>query len=88
MHAYLFAHQRALEDQDLRQYAVQLGLDMAYFDRDLAEHTHAGRIQDDIDSGLASGVMGTPTLFINGERFDGSYEFEPLLNVLIHSPQF
>jgi formate-nitrite transporter family protein len=85
MHTYLFAHQPALEDKDLRQYAVDLGLDMAQYNDEMKEHAHDGRIQTDIESGLASGVMGTPTLFINGQHFEGSYEVEPLLNALTRS---
>lgn len=85
MHTYLFAHQNALEDKDLRQYAALVGLDMARYDRDMAEHAHADRIQEDVESGLASGVGGTPTLFINGLRHDGSWEFQPLLHALERS---
>src|SRR5258706_2861999 len=36
MHELLFDRQKALEDGDLRRYAVQLGLDAAVFDRDRA----------------------------------------------------
>ena len=32
--------------------------------------------------GLRSGVNGTPCLFINGQRYDGSREFDSLIDVL------
>jgi protein-disulfide isomerase len=82
MHSNLFAHQNALEDNDLRQYAGLLALDLGHYDRDMLEHAHLDRIQQDVESGLASGVAGTPTLFINGLRYDGSWKFEPLLHAL------
>jgi protein-disulfide isomerase len=79
MHDYLYEHQRHLEDQDLRGYAEELGLDVERFDRELADHTHAARVREDFMSGVRSGVNGTPTFYINGERHDGSYDLETLL---------
>ena len=66
MHAYLFAHQQSLEQADLLQYARDLGLDTARFEQDLSTHAYLGRINGDVESGLLSGVQGTPTFFING----------------------
>jgi protein-disulfide isomerase len=83
MHELLFHRQKALEDGDLRRYAVQLGLDMAAFDRDRASNAVAGRIRRDVDSGLGSGkVLGTPTLFIDGVVHRGGYDLPTLLAAL------
>jgi protein-disulfide isomerase len=83
MHELLFDRQKALEDADLRRYAVQLGLDVAAFDRDLASSSVAGRIRRDVGSGLASGqVLGTPTLFIDGVVHRGGYDPPTLLAAL------
>jgi protein-disulfide isomerase len=82
MHDLLFANQRRLGDADLRAYAEELGLDLEAFDRDLAEHVHAARVQEDFMSGVRSGVNGTPTFFINGARHDDSYDVEVLLAAL------
>jgi len=87
MHSYLFAHQKALEDEALRQYAGLSGLDLPGYDHDMAVHTHAGRIEHDVASGLDSGVEGTPSLFINGQRYAGSFESQPLLQALERSAQ-
>ncbi|HXN57019.1 MAG TPA: thioredoxin domain-containing protein [Candidatus Angelobacter sp.] len=82
MHDLLYENQRRLRDQDLRAYAEKLGLDVARFDKELAEHVHADRIHEDFLSGVRSGVNGTPTFYINGARHDDSYELEPLLRAL------
>jgi protein-disulfide isomerase len=83
MHELLFHRQKALEDGDLRGYAVQLGLDAAVFDRDWASTAVADRIRRDVDSGLASGqVLGTPTLFIDGVVHRGGYDPPALLAAL------
>jgi protein-disulfide isomerase len=78
MHEYLFAHQKALEVGDLRQYASDLGLDVERFERERSTPEAATRIDRDLASGDASGVEGTPTFFINGVRHDGPYEVESL----------
>jgi protein-disulfide isomerase len=83
MHELLFHRQKALEDGDLRRYAVQLGLDEAVFDRDRASTAVADRIRRDVEGGLASGqVLGTPTLFIDGVVHRGGYDPPALLAAL------
>ena len=73
MHDMIFEHQDALELQDLAGYAELLGLDVERFERDLATGTYAKKVRDDFRSGVRSGVNGTPTFFLNGERYDGSW---------------
>lgn len=74
MHELLFHRQKALNDDNLRRYASELGLDVSRFDRDRSSPAVLRRIRRDVDSGLASGeVRGTPTLFIDGRVYRGSY---------------
>ena len=73
MHDHLYEHQDALEDDHLRDYADALDLDSEQFARELHEHVYEGRVEEDIMSGARSGVNGTPTFFIDGERFDGNW---------------
>jgi len=82
MHDLLYEHQQRLESDDLIAYADRLGLDVARFQRDLADHTYAPRVHDDFMSGVRSGVNGTPTFYIDGVRYEGSYDAEPLLDAL------
>jgi protein-disulfide isomerase len=82
MHDVLFENQKRLRDEDLRAYATALALDLERFERELAEHVHAGRVHEDFMSGVRSGVNGTPTFYINGVRHDDSYEAETLLSAL------
>jgi protein-disulfide isomerase len=74
MHAMLYEHQDALKDADLAGYAKALHLDGKRFTSELASETHVPRIRKDVQSGIRSGVNGTPTFFINGVRFDGSWD--------------
>src|ERR1700687_4140854 len=67
MHEVLYPRQMALDDPDLREYASELGLELARFDADFEGEAVLERIGRDIRSGIASGeVTGTPTLFLDG----------------------
>ncbi len=76
MHDMLFEHQDALDAEDIIGYAKLIGLDVPQFARDMEAGTYAKRVRDDFRSGVRSGVNGTPTFFVNGERYDGSWANE------------
>ena len=82
MHDELFAHQRALDDRRLEGYAAALDLDTDRFVRDMSGHANHARIEEDFNSGVDSGVPGTPTFFINGARHDGAFDVDSLLQAL------
>lgn len=83
MHEYLFEHQKALTESDLRKYALELDLDAARFEHDRRSSKVRERVDRDLASGEASGVEGTPTFFINGIRHDGSYDVDSLRSDII-----
>lgn len=72
-HDTLFEHQDMLGETNLFRFAEALGLDMDRFARDFASPEVAAKIRADFLSGARSGVNGTPTFFVNGERYDGSW---------------
>jgi protein-disulfide isomerase len=76
MHDMIFEHQDALAAEDLVGYAKSLGLDALQVARDLEAGTYEKRVSDDFRSGVRSGVNGTPTFFVNGDRYDGSWANE------------
>jgi formate-nitrite transporter family protein len=83
MHDLLYHRQKALEDEDLRGYASELGLDLERFDGDRRGDVVLERIRRDVRSGLASGeVVGTPTLFIDGSVYEGPHDPDSLARAL------
>ncbi|HEV8062614.1 MAG TPA: DsbA family protein [Gemmataceae bacterium] len=82
MHDLMFENQDALDDKNLAHFAKALGLDSAQFIGELTDHVHAARVRQDFMSGVRSGVNGTPTFFINGSRYVGSYDVESLLEAI------
>ncbi|MBI2684576.1 MAG: Na+/H+ antiporter NhaA [Actinobacteria bacterium] len=63
---------------DLRAHAEALDLDRDRFWDDIRQHAHVGRIAEDVASADASGVTGTPTIFVNGRRVRGRYDIAAL----------
>jgi protein-disulfide isomerase len=78
MHDLLYEHQADLADTDFTHFALTLGLEVYRFQSDLEREVFAQRVAEDFRSGLRSGVNATPSIFINGVRYDGPPEYEPL----------
>lgn len=78
----LLEHQEALDISHILEYAAQLDLDLDQFKRDLEDHTYAERVREDFQSGVRSGVNGTPSFFINGTRYDGAWDLESLIDAV------
>ncbi|HKC29133.1 MAG TPA: Na+/H+ antiporter NhaA [Jatrophihabitans sp.] len=78
MHDLLLRRQHALRLNDLLAYADKLGLDRERFRDDLNRSAYAARVAQDVESADLSGVAGTPTFFVNGQRHYGAYDPESL----------
>ncbi len=82
MHDLLYANQQLLDPAHLVGFAEELSLDTVKFVQELRDHVHHEHVREDFTSGVRSGVNGTPAFFINGFRYDGSWQFGPLLKAL------
>jgi Na+/H+ antiporter NhaA len=82
MHDILLANQEKLQPTDLLRYADELGLDGQRFHEDVKRHVAAARVAQDVESADLSGVSGTPTFFINGQRHYGAYDVETLTKAI------
>ena len=78
MHDALFLRQKEIADVDLTHLAIRLGGELYKFERDRESNTAEHRVLEDLNSGTRSGVKGTPTFFINGRRYRGKIEVEPM----------
>ena len=70
MHDLLFANQRSLEPADIDRLARQLGLDLARFHSDAASAEVEAAIQATRHEGERLEISGTPTIYINGRRYE------------------
>jgi protein-disulfide isomerase len=83
MHDYLFEHQKALDDNHLLEYAQKVGLvDIDKFKKEMSEHVYAPIINKSLKAGIDSGVEGTPTFFVNGVRYEDSWDLDTFSSFL------
>lgn len=78
MHAMLFDKQHAHKPDKLFSYAASLGLDMAKFKVDYA--AAKASVEADLAAGEAAGVMGTPSFFVNGRKYEDLYNADYFAN--------
>jgi len=82
MYDKLFENQQHLKEKALRRYAEDIGLDMARYDAEMADHLYLQRVQEHLASGRASGVRSTPAFFVDGTLVDVSFGMERLSDAL------
>jgi protein-disulfide isomerase len=78
MHDLLYENQQRLDDDGLLEMAGSLKLDVDRLQQDLAAGTYLAAVKGDFRGGVRSGVNGTPTFFINGQRHDAGFDLETL----------
>jgi protein-disulfide isomerase len=82
MHDALFENQSRFSPAFFPELAQKLGLDAAELRDALATEKYRARVRSDFMSGARSGVNGTPTFFINGQRLDGPWDYEDLVEAI------
>ena len=79
MHDIIFENQKTLEEADIFLFAQNVGLDLERFKNDIQQTPLIERVEKDFETGIRSGVNGTPTFFINGEKYQGDWSGGQLL---------
>ncbi len=71
MHDAIFEQQEYLSEPFLTEIAKSLQLNLHEFKNDTGLQKLADKVDEDFESGMRSGVNGTPTFFMNGHKFQG-----------------
>jgi protein-disulfide isomerase len=82
MHDIIFENQSLLSDQAFIEFALAIGLNIPAFRMDVMDEALAEKIETNFESGVRSGVNGTPSFFINGMKYNGSFDYAPLSEIL------
>jgi protein-disulfide isomerase len=82
MHDLLFENQTRLSAELFVELAQQLHLAPTQLRHALDKNEFLPRIRQDFSGGVRSGVNGTPTFFINGQRLDGGYDFNAIVDAV------
>ena len=67
---------------DLKQHAVELGLDAPRFNACLDSHKYLPVVDADIKMGNDAGVNGTPAFYINGRMISGAQPFDVFKRII------
>jgi protein-disulfide isomerase len=78
MHDIIFENQSLLNDHAFAGFAVTIGLNITAFKMDLLDEALAQKVEANFESGIRSGVNGTPSFFINGFKYVGSFDYDSL----------
>src|SRR5258706_6727340 len=78
MHDALFENQNRFSPAFFLELAQKLDLNPPDLRDALAKEKYRAHVRSDFMSGARSGVNGTPTFFINGQRLDGPWDYEDL----------
>jgi protein-disulfide isomerase len=76
MHDLIFENQQGLSANLLNSFAERLDLDLAAFTKDSKSRELQSKVETDFESGLRSGVNGTPSFFLNCSKlltYDETY---------------
>ncbi len=90
MHAQLYLRPDRHDLEGLVATATEIGLDSAACRKALIEKAYAGRVREIAVLAVKSGIIGTPTLFINGAHYEDRMEEDLLqsaINREIHAPR-
>jgi len=82
MHDLIFENQAGLNEEMLIGLAKVLHLDMLIFQEDLQAPESFDKVESDFESGIISGVNGTPSFYINGNKYNDPYSFLSLSHAL------
>jgi protein-disulfide isomerase len=87
-HDLIFANPNNVGEEDLKQRARVLNLDMGQFEDCLVDHSVRAQVEQDLRSGTQAGVSATPGFFINGILLSGAQPlsaFEALIDSELES---
>jgi protein-disulfide isomerase len=79
MHDIIFENQARLSPDALLKYAQRIGLDVNRFKEDIQKKSLSDKVENDFESGVRSGVNGTPGFFINEYKYNGPWGEEEYL---------
>ena len=71
MHDSIFENQQDLSESFLVDLAEKLNLDVPQYKKDIESVEVTEKVDADFESGIISGVNGTPSFYVNGQKFDG-----------------
>jgi protein-disulfide isomerase len=83
MHDMIFQSHAGLNKETLNELVKAVGLDSETLEADIKSEELLNKIDEDFEGGVRSGVNGTPSFFVNGEKWEGYDGTEESLSSLL-----
>jgi protein-disulfide isomerase len=83
LHDKMYANFRSINRARILAWATEVGMDVNKLQADLASHKYAARVHAEEQEGEVAGVEGTPTFYINGQKFNGVFEVSAIAPIVI-----
>jgi protein-disulfide isomerase/uncharacterized membrane protein len=78
----MFSNQKLLAPVNVETYALSVGINMSKFKKCVSSSAAKKAVQKDVDEGDNIGINSTPTIFVNGELFQGLPSEEELIDLI------
>jgi NhaA family Na+:H+ antiporter len=82
LHDRQYDREPPIEKHEVCELAREIGLDVDRFARDIDSERVRARVTQDLEDARRNGVTGTPTLFVDGLRYDGAWDYHSMLESL------
>src|SRR5260221_552198 len=82
VHDWIYDRKLPITEKEVLEFAGSLGIDMTRLSADSDSNEIRQRVEEDLSHGRRNGVTGTPTLFVDGVRYDGAGDFYSMLEAL------
>ena len=82
MHDAIFENQNNLDEHLFQELAKELDIEISQFNEDCSKQEVILKVENDFESGVHSGVNGTPSFFLNGSKYNGANEFDELYEAI------
>jgi protein-disulfide isomerase len=82
LHDAMYADRTHLSKQNIEAMASKIGLDMKKFSQDWQAPSTKQEVLREMEEGERSGVQGTPTIFIDGKKYNGSLALDAMRQII------
>lgn len=82
LHDKMYANSRAINRQTILAWAQELSLDIPRFTKVLDAPETQAAVERDLADGGRAGVSATPTIFINGKKYQGAIDVKQLVPLI------
>ena len=82
LHDKMYANSRAINRQTVLEWAKEFGLDMPKFTKFFDAPETQSTVDRDLADGSRAGVNATPTLYINGKKYQGAIALAQLTPII------